>query len=153
MGMAGGGFGDQFNGIDKVVCPAGAAQSGSGYQFTCKPGEPLDFFRLISQETGTFAFAYKFFNWRTAPTPASYCNGCDPQNMSVINWAGYLAWVVGFVIGILPLISATPDSIKMYDQPAALYSMIAGFIVYMVIAKLGGEPKVVAMPPAMARAK
>ncbi len=70
-----------------------------------------------------------------------------------INWAGYLAWVVGFVIGILPLISATPDSIKMYDQPAALYSMIAGFIVYMVVAKLGGEPKVVAMPLAAARAK
>jgi cytosine permease len=69
-----------------------------------------------------------------------------------INWAGYLAWVVGFVIGILPLLSATPASIKMYDQPAALYSMIAGFVVYIVVAKLGGEPKVVAMPQTMARA-
>jgi cytosine permease len=70
-----------------------------------------------------------------------------------INWAGYLAWAVGFVIGILPLLSSTSASIKMYDQPAALYSMIAGFIVYVLVAKLGGEPKAVALAPAAARAK
>lgn len=70
-----------------------------------------------------------------------------------INWAGYLAWAVGFVIGILPLLGSVPATIKMYDQPAALYSMIAGFIVYVVVAKLGGEPKSVALMPAAAPAK
>jgi cytosine permease len=68
-----------------------------------------------------------------------------------INWAGYLAWAVGFVIGILPVLGSTPASIKMYDQPAALYSMIAGFIVYVVIAKLGGEPKAITLTPARAK--
>ena len=64
-----------------------------------------------------------------------------------INWAGYLAWAVGFVIGIIPIsfVPASP-SLKALDQPAVLYSMIAGFIVYAVVAKLGGEPKPVAMP-------
>jgi hypothetical protein len=41
----------------------------------------------------------------------------------------------------------------MYDQPAALYSMVAGFIVYVVVAKLGGQPKTVALMPAAAQAK
>jgi len=70
-----------------------------------------------------------------------------------INWAGYAGWAVGFVIGILPLLSSVPASIKMYDQPAALYGMIAGFLVYVVVAKLGGEPKTVAMMPEPARAR
>jgi len=60
-----------------------------------------------------------------------------------INWAGYLAWAVGFVIGILPLIPALAarTGATHWDQIAPLYSMIAGFIVYIVIAKLGGQPK------------
>jgi cytosine permease len=62
-----------------------------------------------------------------------------------INWAGYLAWAVGFVIGIAPLVKAIPDSLKAWDQIAPLYSMIAGFIVYIVVAKLGGEPRPVAI--------
>ena len=62
-----------------------------------------------------------------------------------INWAGYLAWAVGFVIGIAPLVKAIPDSMKAWDQIAPLYSMIAGFVVYAVVAKLGGQPRAVAM--------
>jgi len=68
-----------------------------------------------------------------------------------INWAGYLAWAVGFVIGILPLLGSVPASIKTYDQPAALFSMVAGFIVYIVVAKAGSEPKTVALTPARAK--
>jgi hypothetical protein len=95
MAMAGGGFGDQFNGIGDVVCPEGADRPDGAYQFTCKPGQPLDFFSLISKQTGTFAFAYKLFNWKTAPTPPSYCAAhiaaCDPRNMTVANWTDYLS--------------------------------------------------------------
>lgn len=69
-----------------------------------------------------------------------------------INWAGYAAWAVGFVIGILPQIGSAPAWIKTYDQPATLYSLIAGFVVYIVIAKAGGEPKTVEMPAAKAEA-
>jgi cytosine permease len=60
-----------------------------------------------------------------------------------INIAGYGAWAVGFVIGILPFLPI-PDEAKGYLQPAAVYSFVAGFIVYVVLAKAGLQPGVVA---------
>lgn len=63
-----------------------------------------------------------------------------------INWAGYAAWAVGFIIGILPLpFMPVPDEIKTYAQPAVVYSFIAGLLVYMLVARLGGEPDTVEM--------
>jgi cytosine permease len=67
-----------------------------------------------------------------------------------INWAGYSAWAIGFVIGILPLIGSVPASIKAYDQPAALYSMIAGFVIYALVAKAGGQPQTISLDLAKA---
>jgi cytosine permease len=37
---------------------------------------------------------------------------------------------------------------KQYTQPAPLYSFIAGFVVYMALAKAGLRPPVVQMPKA-----
>ncbi|HEY3937194.1 MAG TPA: cytosine permease [Bryobacteraceae bacterium] len=59
-----------------------------------------------------------------------------------INFAGYLAWAIGFIIGILPFLPIPADT-KPYLQPAAVYSFVAGFLVYAVLAKAGLEPKVV----------
>ena len=59
-----------------------------------------------------------------------------------INWAGYGAWAVGFIVGILPNLPVSPE-IKTYAQPAVLYSFIAGFVVYAALAKMGLEPKTV----------
>ncbi len=59
-----------------------------------------------------------------------------------INFAGYGAWAVGFFIGILSFLPI-PEDIKPYLQPAAVYSFIAGFIVYVALAKAGLEPKLV----------
>lgn len=53
-----------------------------------------------------------------------------------INIAGYGAWAVGFIVGILPFLPISPD-IKPYLQPAAVYSFIAGFLVYVILAKAG----------------
>jgi cytosine permease len=69
-----------------------------------------------------------------------------------INMAGYLAWAVGFIVGILPFLPI-PADLKPYTQPAGLYSLIAGFIVYWIAAKAGMEPKVVAMPMARVAVK
>jgi len=95
MAVAGGGFGNQFNGIDAVTCPVGADRPDSGYQFTCEPGQPLDFFGLIAKQAGTFAFAYKQFNWKSAPAPAAYCRAyihdCDPRNLTTANWIAYFS--------------------------------------------------------------
>lgn len=62
-----------------------------------------------------------------------------------VNIAGYGAWAVGFFVGILPFLPVS-DTVKMYAQPAVLYSFIVAFIVYAVLAKAGLEPKPVNMP-------
>jgi len=59
-----------------------------------------------------------------------------------INFAGYGAWAVGFLIGILPFLKISED-VKPYLQPAAVYSFIAGFVVYAALAKAGLQPKLV----------
>ena len=59
-----------------------------------------------------------------------------------MNIAGYGAWAVGFIIGILPFLPIS-DEAKAYLQPAAVYSFVAGFIVYAVLAKAGLQPKTV----------
>ena len=59
-----------------------------------------------------------------------------------VNLAGYGAWAVGFVIGILPFLPI-PEETKPYLQPAAVYSFIAGFLVYLILAKAGLQSKLV----------
>jgi len=59
-----------------------------------------------------------------------------------INWAGYIAWAIGFIVGILPNLPVSAE-IKTYGQPAVLYGFLAGFVVYAVLAKAGLEPRTV----------
>lgn len=59
-----------------------------------------------------------------------------------VNIAGYGAWAVGFIIGILPFLPIS-ETTKPYLQPAAVYSFIAGFVVYWVLAKIGLQPRTV----------
>jgi cytosine permease len=59
-----------------------------------------------------------------------------------INIAGYGAWAVGFLVGILPFLPLSPETL-VYCQPAAVYSFVTGFIVYVILAKAGLQPKVV----------
>ncbi|HBY63188.1 MAG TPA: cytosine permease [Solibacterales bacterium] len=61
-----------------------------------------------------------------------------------INFAGYGAWAVGFLVGILPFLPVS-DTLKMYAQPAVVYSFVAGLVVYAILAKAGLEPKPVPM--------
>jgi cytosine permease len=61
-----------------------------------------------------------------------------------VNLAGYGAWVVGFIVGILPSdFMPLSAETKAYLQPAAVYSFVAGLVVYMVLAKAGLQSKVV----------
>jgi cytosine permease len=64
-----------------------------------------------------------------------------------INWAGYGAWAVGFLVGILPNLPVSP-SLKTYAQPAVVYSFIAGFVVYAILAKAGLEPRTIPLEEA-----
>ena len=66
-----------------------------------------------------------------------------------VNFAGYGAWAIGFLVGILPFLPL-PENIKPYVEPAVLYSFVVGFLAYFVLAKAGLQPKVVSMPKAAA---
>lgn len=68
-----------------------------------------------------------------------------------INLAGYIAWALGFVVGIIPFLPVS-QAVKDYTQPQVLYSYIAGFIVYAVLAKAGLQPKPAAIDPPKASA-
>lgn len=67
-----------------------------------------------------------------------------------ISLAGYLAWALGFVVGILPFLPILEEW-KPYTQPAVVYSYLTAFVVYWLAAKAGLEPKTVALPEAASR--
>ena len=56
-----------------------------------------------------------------------------------INYAGYLAWILGFVVGILDKLPGISISYGL----ATLMSFIVGFAVYMIAAEMGLEPEAV----------
>jgi cytosine permease len=62
-----------------------------------------------------------------------------------INWAGYLAWVVGFIVGILDKIPGVPAAWVRADRPEVLFSFTVGFLVYYVLSAFGLRPPVI--PP------
>lgn len=68
-----------------------------------------------------------------------------------INWAGYISWAIGFVIGILDKIPGVPAGLIGADRPAVLWSFVAGFVAYYVLAKAGLRPAVVKIEAAPAR--
>ena len=60
------------------------------------------------------------------------------------NLAGWISWVVGFIVGIAPLVGIA-------DIPAApLVAFIIGAVLYFILAKAGLEPKVLEMSAAAA---
>ncbi len=62
-----------------------------------------------------------------------------------INWAGYGAWAIGFVVGISPKLG-----LNLGVEPLALASFVVGFVVYAALAKAGLQPKVVTEKLALA---
>ena len=57
-----------------------------------------------------------------------------------VSVAGYGAWALGFLVGILPFLPVSP-AIKSAAQPAVVYSYITGFVAYAILSKMGLEPK------------
>jgi len=58
------------------------------------------------------------------------------------NLAGWISWVVGFIVGMLPLVS----SVKIPAAP--LMAFIVGAVLYYILAKAGLEPEVVELSSA-----
>jgi cytosine permease len=53
---------------------------------------------------------------------------------------------VGFLVGILPFLPL-PAETRNLAQPAALYSFLAGFLLYWLLAKAGLEPEAAPIEP------
>jgi len=59
-----------------------------------------------------------------------------------VNWAGCIAWIVGFLVGIPEHLPGIPAAWVKADNPSGLYSFIVGFLVYLILAKAGLRPPV-----------
>ncbi len=57
-----------------------------------------------------------------------------------INWAGYISWTLGFVVGMLDRIPGVPAGLVKFGRPAPLFSFVVAFIVYFGLAKAGMLP-------------
>jgi len=80
----------------------------------------------------------------------SGCKWAGPRKG--INWAGYIAWAVGFVVAILPnpmIVKLTGMSFS-FITPAPVIAFVIGFVLYAVLAKAGLQPEVVEMTTAPA---
>jgi len=62
-----------------------------------------------------------------------------------INLAGYIAWAVGFIVAILPMVGGEKFS---FINPAPVIAFVIGFVLYVILAKAGLEPPVVEMAAA-----
>jgi cytosine permease len=54
-----------------------------------------------------------------------------------INWPGFAAWGLGFVVGVLDKLPGVPSAWVALDRPAPLWSFVVGFVVYAGLSKLG----------------
>ena len=64
-----------------------------------------------------------------------------------VNLAGYIAWAVGFIVAILPMVGGEKFS---FINPAPVIAFVIGFVLYAILAKAGLEPEVVELSAAPA---
>jgi cytosine permease len=60
-----------------------------------------------------------------------------------VNWAGYIAWAIGFLVGIPDHIPGLPSAWVRADNPAVLYSFGVGFLLYLALARAGIRPEII----------
>jgi cytosine permease len=132
--IAGNSFSTMIPGIPRVASSLAAGAVGIVLAVTGVAANLVGFFTIVGASFGPICGAI------TADYLLSGKRWAGPREG--VNLAGYIAWAVGFVVGILP--SLVPAEIKPYVQPAPLYSFVAGALVYTILAKAGLEPKAAA---------
>jgi cytosine permease len=132
--IAGNSFSTMIPGVPRVASSLAAGAVGIVLAVTGVAANLVGFFTIVGASFGPICGAI------TADYLLSGKRWAGPREG--VNLAGYIAWAVGFVVGILP--SLVPAEIKPYVQPAPLYSFVAGALVYAILAKAGLEPKAAA---------
>jgi cytosine permease len=129
--IAGNSFSTMIPGVPRVTSSLAAGAVGVVLAVTGVAANLVGFFTIVGASFGPICGAI------TADYLLSGKRWAGPREG--VNLAGYIAWAVGFVVGILP--SLVPADVKPYVQPAPLYSFVAGALVYTILAKAGLEPK------------
>jgi cytosine permease len=68
------------------------------------------------------------------------------------NPAGWIAWAIGFLVGILPN-PLLPENMQVSIPCAPVAAFIVGAVVYFVCAKIGLQSQVMPMPRKSAEAQ
>jgi cytosine permease len=68
----------------------------------------------------------------------SGCKWAGPRKG--INLAGYIAWAVGFIVAILPMIDGEKFG---WITPAPVIAFVIGFVLYALLAKAGLQPEAI----------
>jgi cytosine permease len=137
--IAGNSFSTMIPGVPRVASTMAGAVVGILLAVTGVAANLISFFNVVGASFGPIIGAM------AADYLLSGKRWAGPREG--VNLAGYIAWALGFVVGILPFLPL-PADVAPYVQPAVLYSFIVGFVVYAVLAKAGMQPKTVAMPKA-----
>jgi cytosine permease len=139
--IAGNSFSTMIPRVSRMVSTMAGATVGIILAFTGVAANLVTFFQIVGASfgpiCGVIAADYLLAGRRWA----------GPRDG--INWAGYIAWALGFLVGIAPFpFMPLPDEIKRYAQPAVVYSFVIGFVAYWALAKAGLQPRAVPLEPA-----
>jgi len=135
--IAGNSFSTMIPGVPRVASTMAGAAVGTILAVTGVAANLISFFTIVGASFGPIIGAMVadyLLSGRKWPGPREG-----------VNLAGYIAWAVGFVVGILPFLPL-PADVLPYVQPAVVYSFLVGFVLYWVLAKAGMQPKTVPMP-------
>lgn len=134
--IAGNSFSTMFPKIGRLAVTMGAATIGVILAVTGAAGEIGAFFGLIGASFGPIVGAM------TAEYILNGGRWSGPR--AGVNIPGYVAWAVGFIVGILP----NPMIQKLVSvpayKPATVLAFVAGFVVYLILGNL--RPQELPMP-------
>jgi cytosine permease len=132
--IAGNSLATMIPGVPRSTSTMVGAVVAAGLAITGVAANLVNLFTIIGASFGPICGAMVADYWLSGKKWAGPREG--------INVAGYGAWAIGFVIGVLPFLPI-PEDTKPYLQPAAVYSFLAGFLVYVILAKAGLQSKLV----------
>ncbi|HEY3456484.1 MAG TPA: cytosine permease [Bryobacteraceae bacterium] len=130
--IAGNSLATMIPGVPRITSTMAGAVVAAVLAITGAAANLIGLFTIIGASFGPICGAMAADYWLSGKKWAGPREG--------INFAGYLAWAAGFIVGILPFLPISADT-KPYLQPAAVYSFIVGFVVYAVLAKAGLQPR------------
>ncbi|MBA7699914.1 hypothetical protein ES703_108620 [subsurface metagenome] len=141
--IAGNSIGTMFPKLNKVVMVSIGAAVSVILAVTGKALNLIGVFQIIGASFGPICGSM------AADYLLSGCKWSGPRKG--INWAGYIAWAVGFVVAILPAIGIPFLVAKekfSFINPAPVIAFVIGFVLYIILVKAGLQPPVVEMAAA-----